>query len=120
MLIAIVLMLQTISIKNKVTVEIFLNTNGQLKAYVAKNEKLSIPSSKIMVIDTEDKRKINIQVEKIDCEPSYYVLQLRPLLSKHTTLGSYFCGNSKISGYIYTDETKLSELVFSKWLNLHL
>jgi len=119
MLVGIAYMLQTIEIKNKVSVDVFFDKDfSAYTAYVSKNNQFHSQVNKLIQIDTSDRMHLSFKVLAIREESSFFVLQLLPQ-NKSVIVNNFFAGNTKYSGYIFTNKIKLWDLIFSKWVNLH-
>lgn len=111
MLIAVVIMLNTVDINQKVTADI-LKEKEAYKAYVAKNVYLSLDEGDSLTIDAMEGGKLIFAIQSVVEEPDYYVVCMTP--ESPAVVERTFRGNSKLSGYVYTHKVKLWHLVFSK------
>ena len=111
MLVAIVVMLNTVDINQRVTADV-LKGKGGYKAYMVKNTYLSLDKGDSLTIDAMEGEKLTFTIQSVMEEPDYYVVcmtpEVRPVVERA------FRGNSKLSGYVYTHKVKLWHLVFSK------
>ena len=110
MLVAIVVMLNTVDINQKVTADL-LKEKGEYKAYVVKNTYLSLDKGGSLTIDAMEGKKLTFTIQSVMEEPDYYVVCTPDV---RTAVEKAFRGNSKLSGYVYTHKVKLWHLVFSK------
>lgn len=111
MLIAVVVMLNTVNINQKVMADI-LKDKEVYKAYVAKSVYLSLGREGFLTIDVMDGDKLTFTILSVVEEPDYYVACMTP--ESPVVVERAFRGNSKLSGYVYTHKVKLWHLVFSK------
>ncbi len=111
MLVAIIVMLNTVNINQKVTADI-LEEEGKYRAYVVKNVYLALDTGNSLSIDAMDGEKMKFTILSVTEEPDYYVIHMVPE-ARHIVKKA-FNGNTKLSGYVYTHKIKLWQLVFSK------
>lgn len=114
MFFAIVYMLQVIEISNKVNVDIYINTDKEYYAYLPKNS-IQLNVNSLLHISVQNDVELVFEVVNIKTETSYIVCQLKPVTNKEV-LHQTFSGNSKLTGYAFSNKVKLVNLIFNKWV----
>lgn len=118
MMIGIAYMLQVIQISNKTAADVLSDEKSNTYiAYVDKNNMFKPELNHSVEIDTPDKKRLFFKIKGIQEESSFFVLNLTSETNEET-LTECFAGNTKLSGYIFTNKIKLWDLLFSKWTHL--
>lgn len=112
-IIGLVFMLQIVEIKNKTPVEI-MHIDGKYVAYIMKNNNFNPMNHRTIHIDVSDRGNFSFEIRKIKEEPLFFFMEIIPVSSKQET-DDFFNGNSRVSGFVFTNDIKLWSLVFSKW-----
>lgn len=116
MFITIVYMLQTIEISNRVNVDIYINTDKEYYVYIPKNNTIHLEKNSLLPIRVQDNSELIFKILHIKEETSYVVCCLKPV-SNEETLHHYFEGNTRLTGYVFANKIKLSDLIFNKWIH---
>ena len=77
MVVAIVVMLNTVDINQKVTADV-LKGKGGYKAYMVKNTYLSLDKGDSLTIDAMEGEKLTFTIQSVMEEPDYYVVCMTP------------------------------------------
>lgn len=119
MMISIGFILKTIEIQNKTAVDVLWSSGTQkYTAFVDKNSQFHPEPGQQIEVDTSDKVKLYFKIETVKEEPSFFVLSILSQTDA-SVLTSVFAGNTKLSGYIFTNNIQLWDLIFNKWSDLH-
>lgn len=111
MLVAILVMLNRVNINQKVTADILEEGKGIYKAYVVKNNYLTLEKNTLN-IDAISGETLAFSIQTVKEEPDYYVIKIVP--KEEHVVKRAFQGNTKLTGFLYTHKVKLWNLVFSK------
>lgn len=115
-IIGLIYMLQVVEIKNKIPVDILYIDNNYI-AYMTKNNNFKPVDKSTINIDISGKDKLYFEIRTVKEEPLYFFMEVFPISSKQE-LDDSFERNSRISGFMFTNDVKLWSLVFSKWRGL--
>lgn len=109
----VVIMLNKIEISNKANADVFIESIPVCKAYVSKNNKLDLHRGNSINIDIADGKTLSFTIQDITEEQDFYVIRII-FGDNIDDLIKAFSGNSKLSGYVYTNKIKLWNLIFSR------
>ncbi len=105
------IMLDKIEISNKTHVDVFAGKFPACKAYIGKTDRLLLKESCCINIDVTHGGTLSFTIQDLTEEADFFVVRL-VCMDNADTLIKAFSGNSKLSGYVYTNKIKLWELIF--------
>lgn len=114
MMVGIAYLLQVIEIRNKVPVDVIycVRTDSYI-AYVHKTSSLKLVVGNLITVDTTGKERLCFKIRDVREESTLMALKLSSVTDM-VCIHKEFSGNTKLSGYIFTNKVKLWNLVFSK------
>lgn len=116
MLVAILYMMRVIGISNKVSVDIYADTAYGYCAYLPVTSDLALHEDDTLVVSTgEGDTSVRFRIEHTTVEPSYFVCRMLPI-SDDVEMQKAFGGNTRLTGYVFTEKIQLSHLIFRKWV----
>lgn len=116
MLVAILYMMRVIGISNKVSVDIYADTAYGYCAYLPVTSDLALYEGDTLVVSTgEGDTSVRFRIEQTTVEPSYFVCRMLPI-SDDVEMQKAFGGNTRLTGYVFTEKIQLSHLIFRKWV----
>lgn len=116
MLVAILYMMRVIGISNKVSVDIYADTAYGYCAYLPVTSDLALHEDDTLVVSTgEGDTSVRFRIEQTTVEPSYFVCRMLPI-SDDVEMQKAFGGNTRLTGYVFTEKIQLSHLIFRKWV----
>lgn len=116
MLVAILYMMRVIGISNKVSVDIYADTAYGYCAYLPVTSDLALHEDDTLVVSTgEGDTSVRFRIEQTTVEPSYFVCRMSPI-SDDVEMQKAFGGNTRLTGYVFTEKIQLSHLIFRKWV----
>lgn len=116
MLVAILYMMRVIGISNKVSVDIYADTAYGYCAYLPITSDLALYEGDTLVVSTgEGDTSVRFRIEQTTVEPSYFVCRMLPI-SDDVEMQKAFGGNTRLTGYVFTEKIQLSHLIFRKWV----
>lgn len=116
MLVAILYMMRMIGISNKVSVDIYADTAYGYCAYLPVTSDLTLYEGDTLVVSTgEGDTSVRFRIEQTTVETSYFVCRMSPV-SDNVEMTRAFGGNTRLTGYVFAEEIRLSHLIFRKWV----
>lgn len=116
MLVAILYMMRVIGISNKVSVDIYADTSYGYCAYLPITSNLALADGDTLTVSTGGgDTSIRFRIQGTTMEPSYLVCRMLPI-SDDVEMQKAFGGNTRLTGYVFTEKIQLSHLIFRKWV----
>lgn len=116
MLVAILYMMRVIGISNKVGVDIYADTSYGYCAYLPITSNLALADGDTLTVSTGGgDTSIRFRIQGTTMEPSYLVCRMSPI-SDDVEMQKAFGGNTRLTGYVFTEKIQLSHLIFRKWV----
>lgn len=114
MMAGIAYLLQVIEIRNRIPTDvIYCAQTDSYMAYVGKNPFRGYAIGDLITIDISDKEQLRFDVRNVREESTLMVLQLAPV-APDAVMRRHFAGDTKLSGFVFTNKVKLWNLIFSK------